>query len=51
MEAIAIEQTECFAAAITFARTEGIVPAPEPTHALAATIRRRWPARSPAKRR
>ena len=39
MEAIAIEQTECFAAAITFARTEGIVPAPEPTHALAATIR------------
>ena len=39
MEAIAIEQTECFAAAITFARTEGIVPAPEPTHALAATMR------------
>ena len=38
MEAISIEQTECFAAAITFARTEGIVPAPEPTHALAATI-------------
>jgi tryptophan synthase beta chain len=39
LEAIAIEQTECFAAAITFARNEGIVPAPEPTHALAATIR------------
>jgi tryptophan synthase beta chain len=39
LEAIAIEQTECFAAAITFARSEGIVPAPEPTHALAATIR------------
>jgi tryptophan synthase beta chain len=38
MEAIAIKQTECFAAAITFARTEGIVPAPEPTHALAATM-------------
>jgi len=37
IEAIAIEQTECFAAAITFARTEGIVPAPEPTHALAPT--------------
>ena len=35
----AIDQTECFAAAIRFARTEGIVPAPEPTHALAATIR------------
>jgi tryptophan synthase beta chain len=39
MEAIAIDQTECFAAAIRFARAEGIVPAPEPTHALAATIR------------
>ena len=38
MEAISVEQTECFAAAITFARSEGIVPAPEPTHALAATI-------------
>ncbi len=36
MEAVAIDQTECFAAAIQFARTEGIVPAPEPTHALAA---------------
>ena len=39
MEAIAIPQRECFDAAITFARSEGIVPAPEPTHALAATIR------------
>ena len=39
VEAIAIPQTECFAAALKFARSEGIVPAPEPTHALAATIR------------
>ena len=39
MEAIAVEQTECFSAAIQFARTEGIVPAPEPTHALAAAMR------------
>jgi tryptophan synthase beta chain len=39
MEAIAVPQTECFEAAITFARTEGIVPAPEPTHALAACVR------------
>ena len=31
MEAIAIRQLECFEAAITFARSEGIVPAPEPT--------------------
>jgi len=27
------------AAALKFARTEGIIPAPEPTHAIAATIR------------
>jgi tryptophan synthase beta chain len=31
-------QLECFAAGVQFARTEGIVPAPEPTHALASTI-------------
>ena len=39
MDAVAIPQTECFAAAVQFARTEGIVPAPEPTHALAQAIR------------
>ncbi|MEZ5553130.1 MAG: TrpB-like pyridoxal phosphate-dependent enzyme [Pseudomonadales bacterium] len=39
VEAIAIPQTECFNAAIRFARSEGIVPAPEPTHAIAAAIR------------
>jgi tryptophan synthase beta chain len=39
MEAVAIPQLECFQAAITFARSEGIVAAPEPTHALAAAIR------------
>ncbi|MCP3988889.1 MAG: TrpB-like pyridoxal phosphate-dependent enzyme [Actinomycetia bacterium] len=39
IEAEAIHQSECFDAGIRFARTEGIVPAPEPTHALAATIR------------
>ena len=39
MDAIAVPQTECFEAAIKFARTEGIVPAPEPTHAIAAAIR------------
>ena len=39
VEAIAIPQTECFAGAIQFARTEGIVPAPEPTHAIAAAVR------------
>jgi tryptophan synthase beta chain len=38
-EAIAIPQLECFDAAIKFARCEGIVPAPEPTHAIAAAVR------------
>jgi tryptophan synthase beta chain len=39
VEAIAIPQNECFAAALQFARSEGIVSAPEPTHAIAAAIR------------
>ncbi|MFF0340130.1 TrpB-like pyridoxal phosphate-dependent enzyme [Kribbella sp. NPDC004875] len=38
LEAVAKPQSECFAAGLQFARTEGIVPAPEPTHALAAAI-------------
>ena len=39
VEAIAIPQLECFAGALQFARAEGIIPAPEPTHAIAAAIR------------
>lgn len=39
VEAESIHQNECFDAAVTFAKTEGILPAPEPTHALAAAIR------------
>ncbi|MEU5260961.1 TrpB-like pyridoxal phosphate-dependent enzyme [Amycolatopsis sp. NPDC021455] len=38
IEAIAVGQQECFAAGVRFARSEGIIPAPEPTHALAACI-------------
>src|SRR3984957_1037774 len=38
IEAVAKPQSECFAAGLQFARTEGIVPAPEPTHAVAACI-------------
>ena len=34
MEARAVEQTSVFAAAETFARTEGILPAPESSHAI-----------------
>ena len=39
VEAVAIPQLETFEAGVMFARSEGIVPAPESTHALAATIR------------
>ena len=39
MEAVAIAQVECFEAALLFARTEGIIPAPEPTHAIAGALR------------
>jgi len=38
IEAVAKNQMECFDAGVRFARTEGIVPAPEPTHAVAACI-------------
>jgi tryptophan synthase beta chain len=36
VEARAYPQRECFAEAIRFARSEGIIPAPEPSHALRA---------------
>lgn len=39
MEAVDIPQLETFAAATLFAQTEGIIPAPESSHAIAATIR------------
>ena len=39
VEAEAIPQVECFTGALQFARAEGIIPAPEPTHAIAAAIR------------
>jgi tryptophan synthase beta chain len=39
VEAEAIGQLECFTAGLAFARAEGIIPAPEPAHALAAAIR------------
>lgn len=37
--AIAVPQIETFEAGVLFAKSEGIVPAPESTHAIAATIR------------
>jgi tryptophan synthase beta chain len=36
---VAIDQIECYEAGILFSRTEGIVPAPETTHAIAGAIR------------
>ncbi len=39
VEAHAINQLECFEAGILFSKTEGIIPAPETTHAIASTIR------------
>ena len=38
IEAVAKPQSECFAAGVQFARTEGIIPAPESTHAIAEAV-------------
>ncbi|MGW2816466.1 TrpB-like pyridoxal phosphate-dependent enzyme [Streptomyces sp. NPDC001415] len=38
LEARAVPQTACFEAGVTFARNEGIVPAPESTHAVRVAI-------------
>ncbi|MDD6337724.1 MAG: TrpB-like pyridoxal phosphate-dependent enzyme [Lentisphaeria bacterium] len=38
MEAVSVEQTSVFAAARLFARTEGILPAPESSHAIRVAI-------------
>jgi tryptophan synthase beta chain len=39
IEAQALHQNECFEAGLLFAKTEGIIPAPETNHAIASTIR------------
>ena len=38
LEAVAYHQTPCFEAAVTFARSEGIIPAPETSHAIKGAI-------------
>ena len=38
IEAVAYEQTKVFEAGVMFARTEGILPAPEANHAVKAAI-------------
>jgi tryptophan synthase beta chain len=39
MEATSVHQLEVFDAAVKFARAEGIIPAPEPAHAIAVAMR------------
>ncbi len=39
MRGVDIPQLETFEAGVLFARTEGIIPAPESSHAIAATVR------------
>jgi tryptophan synthase beta chain len=39
IEAVAIQQLECFEAGVNFAKIEGIIPAPEATHAIAQVFR------------
>ena len=46
IEAQAIDQLECFAAGVKFAKAEGIIPAPEATHGIAAAIREAEAARA-----
>ncbi|MEO6018866.1 MAG: TrpB-like pyridoxal phosphate-dependent enzyme [Knoellia sp.] len=40
LEAIAVEQEDAFRAGVEFARAEGIIPAPESTHAVAGALAR-----------
>ena len=51
MEAKAYHQTKVFEAAILFARKEGIVPAPESSHAIAAVVDEAIQAREEGKKR
>jgi len=39
IEAVAIHQLECFDVGVKFAKAEGIIPAPESTHAIAQVFR------------
>ena len=49
--AVAIQQLECFEAAVLFARSEGIIPAPESSHAIAQVVREAIQAREEGKER
>lgn len=49
IEAEALHQLECYEAAVTWARTEGAIPAPETSHAIAQVIREAKRAREEGK--
>jgi len=51
IEARVVPQRETFNAATQFARAEGIVPAPEPSHAIAATIKEALDAKAAGEKR
>lgn len=51
LEAVAVPQKETFAAAVQFARTEGIIPAPESAHAIRAAIDEALDAREKGEKR
>ncbi len=49
IEAASLPQLECYRAALSFIETEGFIPAPETSHALAITIREALRAKEEAK--
>ncbi len=49
MRPLALPQLECYEAAVLFARTEGVIPAPETSHAIAAVVREAKKAREEGK--
>ena len=51
VEARAYKQNEAFAAALQFARTQGIIPGPEPAHAIKAAVDEALAAREAGERR
>jgi tryptophan synthase beta chain len=51
IDAVAYHQTACFEAAVQFARAEGIIPAPEASHAIRAAIDSALRAREAGERR
>jgi tryptophan synthase beta chain len=51
IEAVGLHQLECYQAAVLFAQTEGYIPAPETSHAIAQAIREANQAKEEGKER